>query len=98
MITIHLENITIKPRVDWATGVAPYEFYREKAWQCSQALAYLAEETQFTNNREKLARKLRSVVAELTRAADLLDGVTDDTITFFDENKNKEQKDYAKEA
>ena len=20
-------------RVDWATGVAPYEFYREKAWQ-----------------------------------------------------------------
>ena len=22
-------------RVDWATGVAPYEFYREKAWQVS---------------------------------------------------------------
>ena len=85
-------------RVDWATGVAPYEFYREKAWQCSHALAHLAEETQFTTNRETLARKLRSVVAELTRAADLLDGITDDTITFFDESKNKEERDYQKES
>ena len=78
--------------------MAPYEFYREKAWQCSHALAYLAEETQYTTNRETLARKLRSVVAELTRAADLLDGITDDTITFFDENKNTEERDYQKES
>ena len=85
-------------RVDWATGVAPYEFYREKAWQASHALAYLAEKTTFTQSGEQLARKLRSVTAELGRAADLLDGTTVDTITFFDETKNKEEMDYEKEA
>merc|ERR1712142_755331 len=80
-------------RVDWATGVAPYEFYREKAWQMSNALAYLAEETLFTRNGETLSKKLRSVSQELTRAADLLDGSASDTITFFDETKNKEEMD-----
>lgn len=80
-------------RVDWASGVAPYEFYREKAWQASQALAYLAEETKFTLQGDTLANKLRSVTAELTRAADLLDGTTDDTITFFD-GTGTEQKDF----
>ena len=85
-------------RVDWASGVAPYEFYREKAWQASHALAYLAQETSFTLSGEELARKLRSVTAELARAADLLDGSTSDTITFFDETKNKEEMDYEKET
>ena len=85
-------------RVDWASGVAPYEFYREKAWQASHALAYLAQETSFTHSGEELARKLRSVTAELARAADLLDGSTSDTITFFDETKNKEEMDYEKET
>ena len=28
-------------RVDWATGVAPYEFYREKAWQVSHVYQYI---------------------------------------------------------
>jgi len=85
-------------RVDWATGVAPYEYYREKAWQASHALAYLAKRTTFTLSGEELARKLRSVTAELERAADLLDGTTVDTITFFDETKNNEEMDYEKEA
>jgi len=85
-------------RVDWATGVAPFEFYREKAWQMSNALAYLAEETLFTRNGETLSKKLKSVATELTRAANLLDGTTEDTITFFDETKNKEEMDYEKES
>ena len=38
----------------------------------------------------------RSVISELHRAASLLDGTTEDTITFFDETRNKEQKDYEK--
>jgi len=84
-------------RVDWATGVAPYEFYREKAWQTSNALAHFAEVTPFTKDGSKLASKLRSVATELIRAADLLDGTTEDTITFFDENKNKEEMDYERE-
>ena len=46
--------------------------------------------------RIKFARKLRSVTAELTRAADLLDGSKDDTITFYDEDKGSEAKDYDK--
>lgn len=41
-----------------------------------------------------LSTKLRSVIAELTRVADLLDGTTKDTITFFDETKKKEETDY----
>ena len=85
-------------RVDWSTGVAPYEFYREKTWQASHALAYLAEKTKYTGSGVELARKMRSVIGELVRAADLLDGTTQDTITFFDETKNKEQMDYEKEA
>ena len=76
-------------KVDRENGVAPYEFYREKAWQASNALAYLAEETEFTLSGEQLARKLRSVLVELARAADLLDGTTQDTITSFDETQNK---------
>ena len=76
-------------KVDRENGVAPYEFYREKAWQASNALAYLAEQTEFTLSGEQLARKLRSVLAELARAADLLDGTTQDTITSFDETQNK---------
>ena len=76
-------------KVDRENGVAPYEFYREKAWQASNALAYLAEQTEFTLSGEQLARKLRSVLGELARAADLLDGTTQDTITSFDETQNK---------
>ena len=38
----------------------------------------------------------RSVISELHRAASLLDGTPEDTITFFDETRNKEQKDYEK--
>ena len=83
-------------RVDWATGVAPYEFYREKAWQASHALAHLARETVFTRDGAVLATKLRSVTTELLRAAALLDGSKEDTITFFDETKNKEEMDYEK--
>jgi len=85
-------------RVDWATGVAPYEFYREKAWQASHALQHLAEKTTFTRSGQDMARKLRSVIGELVRAADLLDGTASDTITFFDETKNREEMDYEKEA
>ena len=36
------------------------------------------------------------MISELHRAASLLDGTTEDTITFFDETRNKEQKDYEK--
>merc|ERR1712133_43584 len=85
-------------RVDWATGVAPYEFYREKTWQASHALSFLAQQTSFTTSGTDLARKIRSVSQELTRAADLFDGSASDTITFFDETKNKEEMDYEKEA
>jgi len=81
-------------RVDWAKGVAAFEFFREKAWQTSNALAYLAEETLFTQHGESLSRKLRSVATELNRAANLLNGTTDDAITFFDEIKNKEEIDW----
>ena len=83
-------------RADWATGVAPYEFYREKAWQTSNALAHFAKMTQFTKNGSILASKLRTVTTELIRAADLLDGTTEDTITYFDANKNKEEVDFEK--
>ena len=83
-------------RVDWDTGVAPYEYYREKAWQAHNCLAYLAEETVFTQDRMFLARKLRSVATELTRAADALDETIDDAIKFFDEDKNQAALDYAK--
>ena len=83
-------------RVDWATGVAPYEFYREKAWQASSALAHLATQTPFTRAGSELATKLRSVTAELTRAAELLEGSREDTITFYDEDKGSEACDYAR--
>ena len=36
------------------------------------------------------------MISELHRAASLLEGTTEDTITFFDETRNKEQKDYEK--
>ena len=36
------------------------------------------------------------MISELQRAASLLEGTTEDTITFFDETRNKEQKDYEK--
>jgi len=81
-------------RADWATGVAPYEFYREKAWQTSNALAHFAKMTPFTKDGSILASKLRTVTTELIRAADLLDGTTEDTITYFDANKNKEEVDF----
>jgi len=84
-------------RVDWASGVAPYEYYREKAWQLSQALAHLAEKTTFTKDTKLLAQKLRSVREELTRASDLLDGTQTDVISFFDEVKGEEQQDYVKQ-
>jgi len=84
-------------RVDWASGVAPYEYYREKAWQLSQALAHMAETTTFTTDTQLLARKLRCVREELTRALDLLSGEETDVISFFDEVKGKEQQDYVKQ-
>ena len=33
------------------------------------------------------------MISELHRAASLLDGTTEDTITFFDETRNKEQQE-----
>ena len=59
-------------KVDRENGVALYEFYREKAWQACNALAYLAEQTEFTLSGEQLARKLRSVLGELGRYNHLL--------------------------
>merc|ERR1712215_538721 len=50
-------------------GLALYEFYREKAWQTSHALSYLAQQTNFTLSGEILPGKLRSVIQELNRAA-----------------------------
>merc|ERR1719430_1971661 len=70
--------------------VAQYEFFREKAWQASHALAYLAQGTTFTQRGEKLARKLRSVAEELARAADLIAGTAVDGNIFFDETSNLE--------
>jgi len=90
--TIHSSMV----RVDWATGVADYEFYRAAAWQCSQALAHLAESTTFTRDARHLATRLRSVTSELARAADLLDGTSSDVISFYDEVKGEEEEDYAK--
>ena len=43
---------------------------------------------------KKLAPYLRAVAQELTRAADLLDGSADDSITFFDEVNKKVRVDY----
>ena len=46
--------------------------------------------------RAELATRLRSVTAELTRAAELLEESREDTITFYDEDKGSEASDYAR--
>ena len=43
----------------------------------------------FTDNGKVLAGRLRSVVHELERVANLLEGNTNDTIGFFNEDNGK---------
>merc|ERR1719481_27479 len=66
-------------------GIAAYEFFRGKAWVCGQALTAMASKIPHTEDRVKLADRLRSVSHELERVADILDETVADTIGYFDE-------------
>jgi len=84
-------------RVDWDTGIAPYEYYRAVAWQLATALTGLAKQTGFTRDGAALALKLRTVEAELGRVAALLEGSQTDTIPYYNENTRAEEMDYRRE-
>ena len=48
----------------------------------------------YTENCESLAARLRSVVEELTRCADLVAEKTNDAVGFFDESKGEHEEKY----
>merc|ERR1711935_1076141 len=50
-------------------NIAAYEFFRGKAWVCGQALTGMVSQVKHTEDREKLAERLRSVATELERVA-----------------------------
>ena len=54
-------------------------------------MTHFVEETGFTKDGKELAVKLRSVMTELARASDLLEGITDDTMPYFNEVKLKQK-------
>eukprot|EP00095_Tigriopus_kingsejongensis_P003427 maker-scaffold110_size354795-snap-gene-0.15 protein:Tk03427 transcript:maker-scaffold110_size354795-snap-gene-0.15-mRNA-1 annotation:"hypothetical protein" len=81
-------------RVDNVHKLGDYEYFREKAWQCSNALNYYVENIQYSNNGHFLARKLRVIAQELVRTADILDSKADDMIKFYDEVNKKVSEDY----
>jgi len=68
---------------------AKYEFFRGRAWVCGNALVGMTTKVPFTDNGKVLAGRLRSVVHELERVANLLEGNTNDTIGFFNEDNGK---------
>jgi len=76
------------------TEIAAYEFFRGKAWVCGQALTGMASKVPHTENRQKLADRLRSVSHELERVADILDGTNVDTIGYFDETTKSHRVNY----
>lgn len=85
-------------RVDRIHQMATYEFFREKAWQSLGCLKHYVDQLPFTTNGEFLGEKLRSVAGELTRCADLLQGIEDDTIKNFNENTGEIVTEFNKTA
>jgi len=84
-------------REDTATGhqaSGAYEFFRGRAWVCGQALSGMASKVPFTEDRQALAGRLRSVASEVERVAALLDGSSSDAIGFFDESRNRRGSEY----
>jgi len=82
---------------DTATGhktSAPYEFFRGRAWVCGQALSGMASKVPFTEDRQALAGRLRSVITELERVSSLLEGKSSDAIGFFDESRKRKGSEY----
>jgi len=75
-------------------GITAYEFFRGKSWVCGQALTGMASKVPHTENRKKLAERLRSVVHELERVADILEEKTTDIIGHFDEDNKKHAAKY----
>merc|ERR1719369_2596879 len=68
---------------------AKYEFFRGRAWVCGNALAGMATKVAYSEDGQMLANRLRSVVTELERVADLLSGQSNDAIGFFNEENGK---------
>merc|ERR1719206_282714 len=73
---------------------APYEFFRGRAWVCGQALSGMASKVPFTEDRQALAGRLRSVITELERVSSLLEGKSSDAIGFFDESRKRKGSEY----
>jgi len=78
-------------------GSAKYEFFRGRAWVCGNALAGMATKVPYSEDGEMLARRLRSVVHELERVADLLAGQSNDAIGFFNEENGKHGARYLRD-
>lgn len=85
-------NLATMQRVDTFHQVADYEFFREKAWQTMHCLKHYVE-TIPKSPSLVLGEKLRVVANELIRAADILEGKTQDTIVIFNEDVGKMEKD-----
>jgi len=78
---------------DHDTGIAPYEYYREKTWHISHVLSHFAKNTPFSADGTVLGAKLRPVIEELTRAANILDSTQSDAQGYFDEEKGSTEVD-----
>jgi len=74
--------------------ITAYEFFRGKAWVCGQGLTGMVSQVKHTEDRNKLAERLRSVATELERVSGILDGSLKDHIGFYDENANKHAVQY----
>lgn len=79
---------------DKMTGCAKYEFFRSKAWTCSNVLKAMVEQVEYTQDGGEMSRRLRSVSHELDRVADLLEERTSDAIGFYNEESGKHEAVY----
>ena len=71
------------------SGMKSIILYRGRAWVCGNALAGMTTTVPYSEDGKMLANRLRSVVQELERVADLLNGKGSDAIGFFNEENGK---------
>ena len=70
-------------------GYFAESLFRGRAWVCGNALAGMATQVPYSEDGKMMGTRLRSVVQELERVADLLEGKANDAIGFFNEANGK---------
>ena len=78
-------------------GIVNIFLVRGRAWVCGNVLTGMATKVPYSEDGKMLANRLRSVVHELERVADLLAGQTNDAIGFFNEENGKHGARYLRD-